>query len=96
MERWQKNTCSSGIIEQSKDDVEISSESSTKFERVTDDKNIVLMTNFVSIADIPTTSIFNHTIHSALAMSTKYRSFNKGNVKKELTECVDGIMSLSD
>ena len=46
----------------------------------------------MSIASTPTSSIFNHTKYIHLSRSTKYRLFNKNNVKrKELTECVDGI-----
>ena len=40
------------------------------------------MTNFVTIVGISTSSISNHTKHIDLPSSTKYRLFNKGNVKK--------------
>ena len=49
------------------------------------------MTNFVTIVGISTSSISNHTKHIDLPSSTKNRLFNKGNVKKELANCVDGM-----
>ena len=75
----------------------IASESSAKRGIITDDKNSFVMTKFVSIAGTPTSSISNHTKLINLPRSTKYRIFNKGNVRrKEFTECVDGIKWSSD
>ena len=49
------------------------------------------MTNFVTITGTPISSIPNHIKYIDLTRSTKYGLFNKANVQKELTECVDGI-----
>ena len=66
----------------------ITSESSTKRGRITDGKNSCVMTNFVIITIIPTSSIYNHTTHIDLPIYNKYQLFNKG---KELIERVDGV-----
>ena len=66
---------------------------SVKGGRTTDDKNIVLTINFVSIvADTPTDSISNNFKHIDIPRSIKYRLFEKGNVKiKQLIYVVDDI-----
>ena len=70
----------------------IASESSTKRERITDDKNCYVMTNYVRIAGNPTSFIYNHIKHIDLLKATKYRSFNKRSAKRKgIFECVDGI-----
>ena len=72
--------------------LKIASESSTKRGRITDDKNSFVLSNFVIITCTLTSSIFNHTKHIDLPSSTKYRLFNKSNVKRKLlTKCVDSI-----
>ena len=68
------------------------SKSSTKRGRITSDKNSFVITNFVSITGTLTNSISNHTKRIDLLRSTKYRLFNKSNVKRKLlTKCVDSI-----
>ena len=68
------------------------SKSSTKRGRISSDKNSFVITNFVSITGTLTNSISNHTKRIDLPRSTKYRLFNKSNVKRKLlTKCVDGI-----
>ena len=61
--------------------LKISSESSRG--RITDDKNRYVITNFVSIFGIPTSSISNYAKYMDLPRSTKYQLFNKDNVKRK-------------
>ena len=41
------------------------------------------MTNFVSITGTLSSSVSNHTKYIDLPMSTKYRLFNKGNMRRK-------------
>ena len=67
--------------------LKITSKSSKKRGRITDDKNSFVMTNFISITITPTNSISNHTQYIDLPRFSKYKLFNKGNMKRnELTE----------
>ena len=60
--------------------------------RISDDKNNFVTSNIVSIvAGIPAHSIVDHMKHIDVPWSTKYRLFNKGNVKKQLIDTVDDI-----
>ena len=61
--------------------------------RISDDKNNFVTKNIVSIvAGIPTHSIVDHMKYIDVSRSTKYRLFNKGNVKrKQLIYAVDDI-----
>ena len=66
--------------------------------RISDDKNNFVTANILSIvAGIPTHSIVDHMKHIDVARATKYRLFNKGNVKrKQLIDAVDDINWSSD
>ena len=66
--------------------------------RTSDDKNNFVTANIVSIvAGNPTHSIVDHIKHIDVSRTTKYRLFNKGNVKiKQLIDAVDDINWSSD
>ena len=66
--------------------------------RISDDKNNFVTSNIVRIvAGIPSHSIVDHMKHIDVALSTKYRLFNKSNVKrKQLIDDVDDINWPSD
>ena len=66
--------------------------------RISDDKNNFVTANIVSIVDgIPTHSIVDHMKHIDVSRATKYRLFEKGNVKrKQLINAVDDIEWSSD
>ena len=61
--------------------------------RISDDKNNFVRANIVSIvAGIPTHSIVDHMKYIDVPRTTKYRLFNKGNIKrKQLIDDVDDI-----
>ena len=66
--------------------------------RISDDKNNFVTANIVSIvAGITIHSIVDHIKNIDVPLSTKYRLFNKGNVKrKKLIHTIDDINWLSD
>ena len=66
--------------------------------RISDDKNNFVTVHIVSIvAGIPIHSIVDHMRNIDVPRSTKYRLFNKGNVKrKQLIDAVDDINWSSD
>ena len=66
--------------------------------RISDDKNNFVTANIVSIVDgIPIHSIVDHMKHIDVPRATKYRLFNKGNVKRKQTiDAVDDINWSSD
>ena len=66
--------------------------------RISDDNNNFVTSNIVSIVTrIPTHSIVDHMEHIDVPLSTKYRFFDKGNVKrKQLIDTVDDINWSSD
>ena len=53
------------------------SKNNTKRRRIIDDKNIFVVTNFVSIVVTSPSSISNYTKYIDLPKSSKYRLFNK-------------------
>ena len=66
--------------------------------RISDDKKNFVTSNIVSIvAAIPIHLINDHMKHISVPWTTKYRFFNKGNVKrKQLIDAVDDINWSSD
>ena len=86
------------ILKNQTDMIKTALQKTKKRGRTSDDKNNFVTANIVSIvAGNPTYSINDHMKHIDVSRKTRYRLFNKGNVKrKQLINAVDDIEWSSD